>query len=187
MPIFGVTASSNMSTKLTDFYQIATTTLGSDNSTITFDNIPSTYTHLQIRGFVRTSNSGTGFDDLNVVFNDITTTSYAWHRLIGNGSSASANGAANTTSAVMTEMLMRNGGTANVFTGFVLDLLDYRDTNKNKTIRCLGGVDANGSGQVVLDSGHWRSTSAVTKITLTIAGAYNFKQYSSLSLYGMVA
>jgi hypothetical protein len=171
-----------------DFESIATTTLGSDNATVTFDNIPSTYTHLQIRGFVRTSNSGTGFDDLSVVFNDITTSSYAWHRLLGNGSgSGSSNGAANTTSALMTEMLMRNGGTSNVFSGFVLDVLDYGNTNKNKTIRCLGGVDANGSGQVVLDSGHWRSTSAVTKITLTIAGAYSFKQYSSLALYGVKA
>jgi hypothetical protein len=172
---------------LGDFESIATTTLGSDNATVTFDNIPSTYTHLQIRGFVRTSNGGAGFDDLSVVFNDITTTSYAWHRLLGNGSSSSANGAANTTSALMTEMLMRNGGTSNVFTGFVLDVLDYGNTNKNKTIRCIGGVDANGSGQIALDSGHWRSTSAVTKITLTIAGAYSFKQYSSLALYGVKA
>jgi hypothetical protein len=187
MPIFGITASSNMSTKLTDFYQIATTTLGSDNSTITFSSIPQDYTHLQIRGFTRTSNSGTGFDDLSVVFNNITTTSYAWHRLLGNGSSASANGAANTTSALMTEILMRNGGTANVFSGLVLDILDYKDTNKNKTIRCIGGVDTNGSGQVALDSGHWRSTSAITTISLTIAGAYNFKQYSSFQLYGVKA
>jgi len=44
MPIFGITASSNMSIKLTDFYQIATTTVGSTAvANVEFTSIPADY------------------------------------------------------------------------------------------------------------------------------------------------
>jgi hypothetical protein len=75
---------------------------------------------------------------------------------------------------------------ANIFSGFVIDILDYANTNKYKTIRYLSGYDANGSGRVGLGSGSWRSTSAVTSITLQgLEYSSNYKQYSSFALYGI--
>jgi len=77
MPIFGITASSNMSIKLTDFYQIATTTLGSAQSSVEFTSIPADYTHLQIRAITKDSR-GTAPNNVYMQFNADTSTNY-WY------------------------------------------------------------------------------------------------------------
>ena len=69
-----------------------------------------------------------------------------------------------------------------IFGTFIVDILDYANTNKYKTMRALDGFDANGSGYAVLWSGNWRSTSAVSTITIT---GGTFAQYSSFALYGI--
>jgi hypothetical protein len=73
---------------------------------------------------------------------------------------------------------------ANTFGTFILDILDYKDTNKYKTARSLDGSDANGSGEISLRSGSWRNTAAITSITLTPTGT-GIAQYSSFALYGI--
>jgi len=68
----------------------------------------------------------------------------------------------------------------------VIDILDYANANKYKTIRSLSGTDYNNSnGRLFYSSGNWRSTSAVTTITLTNDSGTNFTQYSSFALYGV--
>lgn len=185
MPIFGITASSNMSAKLTDFYQIATTTVGSGGAAdITFSNIPATYTHLQIRGIGRSTFADT---DVNVYFqfNADTATNYSDHAIYGTGASAASYGNANNNIPAMFRITGGNS-TANRFGVGVADILDYRDTNKFKTTRSLSGHDQNGSGLVFLFSSNWRNTNAITSVKLFPA-AGNFAQYSSFQLYGVVA
>jgi len=183
MPIFGITASSNMSTKLTDFYQIATTTVGSGGATdVTFSSIPQDYTHLQIRVISR-ANAAIGDDLLRFQFNADTGSNYSYHTLSGNGSSA-ASSAATSTSFLITQQSPGNNRTSNTYGAYIVDILDYKDTNKFKTIRSIGGYDANGTGELGLSSGNWRSTNAVTSIKLYI-GIYNLSQYSSIQLYGI--
>jgi hypothetical protein len=174
MPIFGVTASSNMSTKLTDFYQIATTTLGSAQSSITFSSIPQDYTHLQIRGISRNV-VATNF----MQFNNDTASNYSSHYVLGDG--------ATTISGVLNSTKMYaffSTATANIFGVAVIDILDYANTNKYKTIRSLSGGDENGSGYAELLSGNWRNTAAITSIKLS-TGSGNLEQYSSFALYGI--
>jgi len=179
MPIFGITASSNMSTKLTDFYQIATTTLGSSQSTITFSSIPQDYTHLQIRMFAfgNTSNSGL------MRFNSDTATNYSWHALTGNGATASS------TNNTTVNFMVGNGfnlgpNSTTIPFATIVDILDYTNTNKYKTLRSLDGSDLNGSGQITLLSGNWRSTSAISSISLAPSSG-SFTQYSRFDLYGI--
>jgi hypothetical protein len=74
--------------------------------------------------------------------------------------------------------------TANVFNGYVVDVLDYANTNKYKTVRALQGFDSNGDGRIYLGSNLWKNTNAVTSITLT-AFSGNFVQYSHFALYGI--
>jgi hypothetical protein len=183
MPIFGITASSNMTTKLTDFFQIATTTVGvTEPSFIEFTSIPSTYTHLQIRAIARSSEAGTGFADMFMQFNSDTASNYSVHFLAGNGASTSSGGA---TYSSINSRANRNGSLASVFTPSLIDILDYANTNKYKTARIIQGADFNGSGEATLRSGNWRSTSAVTSIKFTLEASANFKQYSSFALYGI--
>jgi len=79
---------------------------------------------------------------------------------------------------------MYSSTTASIFGVTVTDILDYKDTNKYTTIRVLTGYDTNGAGDVLLYSGNWRSTSAVTSIVLFPASG-NFNQYSQFALYGI--
>ena len=185
MPIFGVTASSNMSTKLTDFYQIATTTLGSSQSTVTFSSIPQTYTHLQIRFMSQNDRADTN-NGVLLQFNSDSGTNYSWHRFYGNGSTAEGSASTSTT-GIRIERQSAYSSANSIFGASICDILDYADTNKFKTIKNIGGVDANGTGHVALNSGNWRSTSAVTSISLTGFDGGNFKQYSSFQLYGVKA
>jgi hypothetical protein len=167
----------------TDYESIATITAGAGGSaSIAFTSIPSTYTHLQIRAIGRSSFAA-GFGlTASMVFNSDTAANYSWHWLYGDGSAAAANAGAST-SSIGVAWIGGSSTLANSFSGTVIDILDYANTNKNKTSRALTGTDLNGSGGIFLSSGNWRSTTAINAITLTNAG--NWPQYSSFALYGI--
>lgn len=158
----------------TNFESISTVTVGgSAVSSITFSSIPSTYKHLQIRGMILTS-GGTNPD---YYFNsDTTSGNYKGHHLWGNGSSAFSN-----------DYFAFNYNPSSSYpSAFVMDILDYASTNKNKTTRTLAGSDTNGgTSEIALWSGLWmNNTTAISSITLRGNGA-NFTQYSSFALYGI--
>ena len=81
--------------------------------------------------------------------------------------------------------LAGNNSSASTFGTFIVDILDYKDTNKYKTIRGLAGTDNNGSGSVYFSSGLWMSTSAITRIDLAPNAGTLFNQNSSFALYGI--
>lgn len=166
-----------------DYESISTITVGSGGTgTITFSSIPSTYTHLQIRALSLSSAGGTSPSSQYVQLNGSGASDYSSHLLIGDGASASALSSVSAT--VMYQGYNAPTGYSNVGAATIIDILDYADTNKYKTLRCLNGVDGNGSGKVSLSSGSWRSTSAVTSVTIGVIGA-NLNQYSSFALYGI--
>jgi hypothetical protein len=185
MPIFGITASSNMSTKLTDFYQIATTTLGSAQSSIEFTSIPADYTHLQVRFLTKSTYTTGTSDSLLATFNNDSATNYSFHYVRGDGSTASSSAVSNNGGLWLGNQANSGTGTTSTFGVGVCDILDYCNTNKYKTIRTSLGYDANGSGFATFSSSNWRSTSAVTSIKFTFATGPNFAQYSSFQLYGI--
>jgi hypothetical protein len=171
------------------FDSIATVTVGAGgSSTITFSSIPNTYKHLQIRGISKQSATTTGFPNVGLYFNaDTTFTNYRSHYINANGSAVGAGEVqAAGYYAYSFNTITSNAGYANMFGVSVTDILDYANTNKNKTIRTLGGQDANGSGEVVFTSGLWmNSSTAVNAITLVLPGGGNFVQYSFFALYGI--
>jgi hypothetical protein len=189
MPIFGITASSNMTTKLTDFYQIATTTLTGNQLQIDFSSIPQDYTHLQLRAFVRNSEATTD-SETTFRFNDDSSANYSVHYLRGYGAGVDSSATANRTKG---RAGYNTGSTtlASSFGVWTMDILDYTNTNKYKTTRTLCGYDNNGTNYsgCFLISSNWRSTAAVTKISLTgdNQAGRNFVQYSRFDLYGVKA
>jgi hypothetical protein len=167
-----------------NFYSLATTLVGSGGaSAITFSSIPSGYKHLQIRAIARTNRSA-GVDIMSMRMNSDTGNNYADHLVYGDGSSAQTdrNSSYGTINIQRVASDNLNNG---IVSPFVIDILDYTNTNKNKTVRYLGGYDANGSGRCVFGSGLWLNTSAVTTITLDSPFASNFTQYSRFTLYGV--
>jgi hypothetical protein len=182
-PILGIIASANQGQFIsyTDYVSIATTTVGSGGAaTITFSSIPSTYQHLQIRAFGKSTSTG---DSVRITFNSDTGSNYANHFLYGN--SAAASSSAETSGArINVYAFYAPSTTANVFGSTILDILDYKNTDKYKTTRSLGGFDQNGSGSLGVQSGLWMSTSAITSITFA-PQAGNWAEYSSFALYGI--
>jgi hypothetical protein len=168
-----------------DFESIQTITLTTTTASIEFTSIPATYTHLQIRGLLRTSTANTNFDNALMQLNSDTASNYSWHLIQGTGASAGS-GAGTSQTSMRCGEIPRNNVTASVFGGVVIDILDYANTNKYKTIRTINGVDANGSGAARLDSGNWRNTAAISSIKI-FPDANSFVQYSSLALYGVKA
>lgn len=158
---------------------IATATAAGGETSFTFSSIPSTYTHLQIRGFAKSSGTSSS---IQVILNaDTTSTNYVRHMLWGGGSAISSswgNGAY--IGAVSLS------GTANIFSASVTDILDYANTNKYKTGRVIAGNDTNNTGNAVIemDSFVWLNTNAITSIQLKI-DVGSFSQYTAFGLYGI--
>jgi len=164
---------------------IATTNVGSGGtSSITFSSIPSTYTHLQIRGIARTNRSAAAQDAIRYRFNSDSGSNYTLHYLLGNGSAASAGASTSNTSGYMDGFTMSDS-LANSFGAFNLDILDYANTNKYKTCRALSAREDNTSGAVWLESTLWINTSAISSIVLTPLSGTLINQYSSFALYGI--
>jgi hypothetical protein len=173
----GVTAPPN------SYESIATVTVGSGGSaSVTLSSIPATYTHLQIRGLFRSSYNLSN-TSMRFTFNSDTANNYDAHDLNGNGSSVTS-GAETSNPYIVFGRAAYDGLTAGIFTAFVIDILDYANTNKHKTTRTLNGYDANGEGQVSLRSGLWRSTSAITSINL-FSNVGDIMQNSQFALYGI--
>lgn len=160
---------------------IATTLVGAGgSSSVTFSNIPQIYRHLQIRGIAKSAGSGTNGD---MTFNGDTGNNYAWHELGGNG--AVAYTSASTSRANIANVFDLNASTnTNIFGASVIDILDYANANKFKTVRTIGGTDVNGSGSVAFWSGLWMNTSPIKSITIT-GRAANIAQNTRISLYGI--
>jgi hypothetical protein len=184
--ILGIIASSGAAAADTNSYiSISTVTVGSGGSaTITFSSIPATYTHLQIRGIVRNSASGAGGAEAILQFNGTSTNYVSFHQVYGDGTSAVAGNNLGT-SNILPSFNPKSGTTANTFAGVVIDILDYTNTNKNKTVRTLSGWDANGDGFIIFRSGLWINTSAISSITIGMESTFNLAQYSSFALYGI--
>jgi hypothetical protein len=166
------------------YESIATVTVGSGGAaSVTFSSIPATYQHLQIRALART-NRAAASDTVYWRFNSDSATNYTIHSLYGTGTSALTDAGANlnygyyigTTAAT---------ATASVFAVAVIDILDYKDTNKFKTVKTLHGRDVNGTGDILLTSSLWRNTAALSSMTLESQNAANISEYSSFALYGI--
>jgi hypothetical protein len=185
----GIFASAN-TTVGTSFESIATVTGTGSSNTLEFTSIPSTYTHLQIRGIMRSA-SANNYDNAFITFNG-SGSSYAAHYLAGDGASASAFA---WTSAGRIESFYAAGGGAltDNYSTCIVDILDYTSVNKNKTVRILNGYDNNNNGAtnfakgfVTLSSGLWYATpAAITSVTITNSQGANWSNKTTFALYGI--
>lgn len=151
-------------------------------ATIDFVGIPTGYKHLQIRGISRRTAADTSDGQSFMRLNNNTGSVYSYHTIYGNGSSAATLASSSATSI---QTYATPGASQSAFNGFVIDILDYADTTKNKTVRWFIGFDANGgAADVELTSGAYYSTAAITAVQIAPIGS-NFGQYSSFALFGV--
>ena len=175
--ISGLLSGAGAPASTTSYESIATVTVGAGgSSSISFTSIPSTFKHLQVRAISKNSSSTNTNAVLSLNGNAI---GYR-HYIYGDGTTAGAGAAANGEGVISA-----TSASSNVFGAFVMDILEYTNTNINKTVRVLQGVDENGSGVLAFNSFLYSTnTNAITSLTLTSSGT-NFVQYSSFALYGI--
>lgn len=168
-----------------DFESIATVTASGGETSLSFTSIPSTYKHLQIRGIAK-ANRTTYVDDLGIRFNSDSGSNYSGHRLYAFGAgSPGADGGGNQTQMNIGQIAGSTVNNSQGMGGVIVDVLDYANANKYKTIKVISGYDDNGQGGLQFASGNWRSTSAISTITLLPLIGTSFNQYTSFALYGL--
>ena len=195
--ILGIIASSGAAAGGgTSYESISTVTVGSGgSSSIEFTSIPSTYTHLQVRAFTQTNRATYNVDSIKLQVGNSTIdtgNNYSTHSLYSSqtspGTSVGAGGQSSTSS--ITAGVVASNVATNTFGVSIMDILDYANTNKYKTVRCLSGADTNGAaagfaGFVEMESGLWQSTSAINRILISPVNSSLLSQYSSFALYGI--
>jgi hypothetical protein len=163
---------------------LATVAVTSATANITFSSIPNYYEHLQIRGILRGERSGNS-TQIDLRLNGDSSSSYSTHLLYSAG--ASAEPVAFSSVTLIGPIVYGPAGlqTSGVFGGFIIDILDYANTNKYKTVRGFGGFGSTSTtGTIGIGSGLWQNTSAVSSVIIQPQDG-NWSQYSTLSLYGI--
>jgi hypothetical protein len=166
------------------FDLLETTTLTTATSTVTFSGLgsyASDYDHLQVR-FVTRTNRNSSADVVIMTLNGDTGSNYSWHSLGGNGGAVEST-AGSSQVKINTVVVAATFSQGSAMGAGVLDILDFGNTNKNTTVRGLGG-NTNGN-DVKLISGAWYNTAAVTSITLDQNIGTTFDSTSRFSLYGI--
>jgi hypothetical protein len=195
MPIIGIIDSAKTGNlQTTAFESIQTVTVGAGGqSTISFTSIPSTYTHLQLRGACRSSGTG-GLNNVGTLmrFNNDTGSNYWWHEVFGTSTGPTGGSYGQADSQIYIQPFSPDNGSASgIFGVNVTDILDYANTNKFKVSKTLNGDDLNGAnsgsqgGWVALVSGLWRNTGAINRIDIYMEGGTNLVQNSTYALYGV--
>ena len=185
MPILGIIASQNyVRTLPTSYESIATAIVsGTSTNTISFTSIPSTFTHLQVRISQQTS----AYDVWNIIEfnNDTTATNYWSHRIFSAGGGGAVEAQAGNNNYVFYQAV--SGHSTTSMTGQVIDILDYKNTNKNKVVRHLSGLDNNGSGFLWFGSVGWNSTAAVNRLDIKLfdTTGKTYTANSTFALYGI--
>lgn len=170
---------------INDFDLLETTLISSNTASVTFSSLDSYasagYKHFQIRGTVRGDDGNT----LWMRLNGDTGANYSRHQLTATGSTVSSSFSSTTRMNVCFAMA-NSGNNTNVFSAFVADILDFSSSNKNTTVRSLGGNTQQTGFNTALGlfSGVWRNTSAITSITL-LPDTGNLVSGTRFSLYGV--
>ena len=161
---------------------IATNTLGSDTATVTFSSIPSTYTDLRIVVSSRCTGAqnSSGIDAL-AYYNSDQAANYSQTQIYGNGTTAGSN---RNTGVTYSYVGITSNSSNNDWPTFSFDIMNYSNTSIYKsTLASSNSANASTSRRVTL----WRSTSAITSITLYCELSLSFKAGSTFTLYGIAA
>jgi hypothetical protein len=162
------------------YTQIASTTLGSAAATVTFSSIPGTYTDLVL--LTAASNTGGNGNGLAIQFNTDTASNYSKTYLYGDGTSVVSGRGTSQTNISISNMPISSTG---VFGAGVANIQNYSNATTYKTVVSRGGA-ANTGMIVIAYVGLWRSTAAITTITL-FSDTGNLATGSTFSLYGITA
>lgn len=156
------------------YVALATNTLGSVATTVTFSSISAAYTDLRLVANYKTAAAV----NVQIRFNSDTGSNYSSTYLLGNGTAASSGRESNDTSS---SIWYTNS------TNFVVGKTDIMNYANTTTYKSLLSRSDDSAVFVMSRVGLWRSTSAINSITILNDGAQSFAVGSTFSLYGISA
>ena len=162
---------------------IASNTLSTTATSISFTSIPNTYTDLVIRASLRGDNAF-AFSNLQLRFNGSSATNYSYTRLLSDGATPTSSRATAQAQLVVQYGVVAATSTSNTFSNVEIYIPNY-----NSSVNKVANADAvheNNSATAYLSANALlRSvTDAITSIDL-IVSANNFVSGSSFFLYGI--
>lgn len=159
----------------TTYEAIATQTLSSSAATVTFNSIPSTFTDIILACSIIYD---TTTANVQLRYNGDSGSNYSTTILAGNGSSAVSTRFTNQSNGWLLDYY---GATANEPFTKIVHIMNYANATTYKT-----GLARNSSGREAMSGvGLWRSTAAITSLTLAQGGL--FLSGSTFTLYGIKA
>lgn len=161
--------------------KLATYTVGATSeATVTFSNIPQTYSDLKLIVSARSNRASNTIDNGWIYFNnDTTSTNYTKRRMWGDGSTSYS-----ATTYDLDYYVQGSTATASTFSNF-----EYYIPNYSAGIYKSYSVDSaqENNAQIAINSfagGLWSNTSAITSITFDLNNG-DFVQFSTFTLYGI--
>lgn len=168
---------------------IATSTLSSGDGTFSFDDIPQTFKALMLHGSLRSDLAAT-LDTVSIRCNDDNNAHYnnIFGYFYGVGNATSDAGQDDTEATVAT--CEGANAIANAFAPFDTYIPNYADTNMDTQMHGRGAAFQDETDTddffVLVAASKWQDTDAVTSLDVFPTNGTNFKQYSSVHLYGML-
>lgn len=166
------------------YVNIATQTLGSSATSVTFSSIPQTYTDLVVRVSTRTDR-GANPDQIQINFNGDTATNYSRTTLTGGNTTVTS---VRLASATSWDFAITNGNTttANTFNNAEFYIPNYTSTS-SRAGSFFGVQEDNAANTAFIRTNAYlyRGSSAISSIVLTPVSGPNFLTGSSFYLYGI--
>ena len=158
---------------------IATQTLASAASSITFSSIAASWTDLRV---VFIDNGLSVADRPVMQFNGDTGTNYSATRITGTGGAAGS-----TTTTNDNQIRFQNSNLEATYPSLLtVDIFSYAGST-NKTVLGMQSDDGNGTGGIYVAVGLWRNTAAITSIVIKTISGNNFLTGTTATLYGIKA
>lgn len=155
---------------------ISSQALSVNTSSVTFSSIPQTYTHLKLVIASKTTGTSNGASVIGITFNGDTGTNYI-QNLIFNTTGTLPGAVGNTG---VTSAYVGDGGTTTVTATTESTIAGYTGS----LAKSCTGTSFSSLG-AMLACGGWSGTAAITSITLTPTGSFQFTSGSVFSLYGI--
>lgn len=186
MPILGVIDSAKTNwLASSNFESIASATaVGGSNTTVTFNTIPQTYTHLRLHILCATFDANVR--SMLMYYNNDQSATYSAHAYYqSNGTVYARNNTTTQWNVFFPTGTNGIGAASNFWSAFIIDIYDYKDTSKYKTSSAIGGFSDNTNGDFGYGSGLWLNTNAVSRIDLMPTFASGWRANSTFALYGI--
>lgn len=153
-------------------------------ASVTFNNIPQTFTDLVLVCSARSSGTGSVGDYIIGSFNG-TTAGYSARELFGDGSSVGSGSYTSGTAARILTYANSTNATSNTFGNSTVYIPNYAGTT-NKTWSSDGVMENNATAsRLVFMAGLWSNTAAITSVSLSSYLGGTWVQNSTFSLYGI--